>query len=687
MESSNSNFNIDDVVRAHLLRQETSRSCPPVEKVKDVNPSLVSSQDVPVQLHLENEDAVENEVEKSESPIIIPSRKTKNINPQQDQIDKVLEQIEKQAEYVFDPEKWAYDHCGFKADVWQAEAFADFARHGFIAISTGTGTGKTAFLSILVLFFLSTRPFPKVPCTAPSQDQLHGALWAEIAKWRRKSEFLMKTFEWTKTTVKHKAFPENWMAIARTARLQSNKKTVETLQGLHEKHILMVVDEASGVPDQVMNAVDGAITTPGACVVLTSNPTRRTGYFYRTITDKLMWIENGGDFAVKFVSCENAKHCDPKHISRAIRIYGKESDFYRVKVLGLPPRTDSQVLISPEQIYAAHERGRRLEEEGVSEESLVDSSKDGVSQLTNVVVISCDPARYGDDSTVFLVRTGQKLTRREVLHHKKTTEVAQIGWKLIKEHNADHMCVDTIGIGAGVADRLDEYLEDHNRKAKQEKALNLVFDTVVHHVEVGKNPEAENTKDKNGNFYNKEDATKAARDKYFNLRSQLFWLAKTHIDLALFCIVTPELDEELSSIGYGWDQRDKKIKIESKDTIKKVLKRSPNDADAFALLYFPDLLAFHKGMNYTAGAFALGELESGPKSADVGSQPSSGMPTGLVTNPNLDIDESDYTDFTDLGGHRFSGDDPNKSGSVFGGGLGGGSVGGRRYSRLRSRRW
>lgn len=547
-----------------------------------------------------------------------------------DEVERVQELVQKQSQYVFDPEKWAYDTLGFSADTWQAEAFHNFIEHRHLAISTGTGTGKTAFDAVLILFFLANRPFPKVPCTAPSAMQLTGALWAEIGKWRRKSDKMREMFKWTKTAVTHRKYPENWWAVARTARLQAGKATTETLQGLHEEHIMMLVEEASGVPDQVMNAVDGAITTPGACVVMTSNPTRRTGYFYRTITDPRLSIEHGGPFKIMHVSCETAAHCDPEHISRAIRIYGKESDFYRVKVLGLPPRAEAAQLITPEQIYDAHMRHKkRLELESESESEAATAAKigdarakeitevtdkiiprpnrkEGIYQIPNQTMISCDPARYGDDPSVFLVRRGQDIIRRETCTKMDGEEVATRGFALIKEYRADHFCVDVIGIGASVVDNTKRLIRGHNKQYANVVSMNSdgtatlganALRTIVHAVTVGSSPIPISLEDKK---------KKPSELGYFNLRSQLFWTCRTHIDLCSICIDTEILDEELQSLHYGWDDRDKNIKLESKDLIKKELKRSPNDADSFALLFFPDLLQQCPSLIVAAQTFGIG---------------------------------------------------------------------------------
>ncbi len=450
---------------------------------------------------------------------------------------QLQEFLEKQSQYVFEPEQWARDIIGFEPDDWQAEAMADFIKYKFLAIGTGTGVGKTALLSVLIWFFLSTRPFPKVPCTAPTGHQLFDVLWAELAKWQRHSDLLRESFRWTQKKITFKGHEEEWFAVARTSRPQPGKISAEALQGFHADNLLFVVDEASGIPDQIMNAVDGAITTPGAYVILTSNPTRRSGYFYRTITDKRLSVEHGGTFKIRHVSCEEAKHTDPIHIKRALEIYGRSSDFYRVKVLGLPPLSETEALLTPEQVYEAHVRP---------------------PQEGGQVFLSCDPARYGGDSSVFYVRRGWTIIDRKVVRGMDTMQVAKIGMDLVDLHKPDHYSIDIIGIGSGVYDKTRELYLQREPKLPT---------SGLYPVTVGEKAKEE--------------------DKYYNLRSELFWNLRAFIDLVSIPMPTDLLDEELTTITYGWDQRDTKIKVQSKDTIKSTLGRSPNDADAFALNFFP----------------------------------------------------------------------------------------------------
>ena len=513
--------------------------------------------------------------------------------------------IKQQKRYAYDPELWARDMIGFEADVWQAEALKNFIKYHFLAISTATGTGKTALAAIILLFFLANRPFAKVACTAPSQGQLFGGLWPEISTWQKKSPFLLQAFKWTKTAVTNKKHPENWFAIARTARLLAKKDTTESLQGLHAKYILMIVDEASGVPNQVMNAVDGAVTTPGAHVLLISNPTRRSGYFYNIISDKRKQVEHGGMFKTMHVSAEDAKYCDVVHIKHALEVYGRDSDFYRVKVLGLPPRSEEAALLTPEQIFDAHLRHLQTDDELLKE-------KHGIKQLTNQVIVSCDPARYGGDATVYFVRIGQRIKKRISVKMMDTNKVAEILFDMALEENANHICVDSIGIGSGVVDNVHRMVKEHNFQAKHDPIITK-FKPEVHEIVVGESPVRKYLV-KVG-----EDQKLKEIDKFLNLRAELFWSLRAHINMISIEVPhgTDILDDELQKFHYGWDQRDKKIKLESKDELKKSLGRSPNDADAFALLFYPDLLAAIKKLVYSSESFKIGKAQMVSKKVEL----------------------------------------------------------------------
>ncbi len=465
--------------------------------------------------------------------------------PSSSQLKKFVTQ---QAQYVNDPVKWAYDVLKFEADTWQAQALQDLVNRRFCAWSTGTGVGKSAILSVATLWFLSTRPFPRVPSTAPTEHQLNDILWAEHAKWLRRSELLSKMFKWTATKVALKGHEEEWYAVARTSRPKPGEQSAEGLQGFHSGNILFIVDEGSAVHDSIYNAMDGAFTTPDAYGIIASNPTRRTGYFFRILSDprqQEMW-------ALRIVDARTAKMVDKASIERIKKVYGEDSDYWRMKVMGLPPAIDASSLVSDEQVAEAHLR--ELGEEANAQ-----------------TVMSCDPARFGDDYTVFFVRKGSKIIDRQCVKGMDTTQVTKIGKDLFDLYQPDAYLIDVIGVGAGVVD--------------QSRALLGSKKGRVIEVNVGEKA------------YDEE--------KYVNKKAEMFWHLRTRIDSISIPFDTPLLDEELPVIKYMWDAGDTRIKIEKKEEVKRRLGRSPNDADSLALCFYNEVV--HKQAHCSPSYFKVGE--------------------------------------------------------------------------------
>ena len=171
------------------------------------------------------------------------------------------------------------DVLGATAEPWQAEALEAVGRHDRVSIRSGHGVGKTTFESWLILWFLLTRKNCKIPVAANSQDQLRDTIWPEIGKWHRQLPDALKAMiDVQAERVVVVQDPEGAFAVRRTA----SKDNPEALQGFHAEHLLFLIDEASGIPDIVFEVGMGALSTPGAKVVMAGNPTRTSGFFYDT---------------------------------------------------------------------------------------------------------------------------------------------------------------------------------------------------------------------------------------------------------------------------------------------------------------------------------------------------------------------------------------------------------------------
>ena len=155
------------------------------------------------------------------------------------------------------------------------------------------------------------------------------------------------------------------------------------MAGVHAKHVLLIADEASGVPDEVFEAGSGSMSTHGAITVLTGNPVRTTGLFYDTHHKlKANW------WTYK-VSCEDSPRVSQQFIDDMADRYGDESNAFRVRVLGEFALADEDTLIGRNLVEAAV--GRDIEPVGP-------------------VVWGLDVARMGADRSVLVVRDGNVVT-------------------------------------------------------------------------------------------------------------------------------------------------------------------------------------------------------------------------------------------------------------------------------------
>ena len=168
---------------------------------------------------------------------------------------------------------------------WQADALRAIASHDQVGSKSGHGVGKTAFQLVGLWWLLSHYPC-KVAVTANTAHQLSDVLWSEIDKWARKlPEGFKNLLEFKSDKISLKGASDSF-CVARTSR----KENPEALQGFHSENMLFLVEEASGVPDVVFQAAEGALSTEGAKTVMCGNPTRSDGFFYESFHSmRHMW--------------------------------------------------------------------------------------------------------------------------------------------------------------------------------------------------------------------------------------------------------------------------------------------------------------------------------------------------------------------------------------------------------------
>lgn len=440
---------------------------------------------------------------------------------------------------------------GVEPDEWQAETLRAFWRAMFggatergISIRSCHGVGKTAVASWLVWYMLVCVYPQKSVATAPSKGQLEDALVVEIGKWYgRLPEPLQRLFTIKKNRIELTAAPEESFFSARTAR----DENPEALQGIHSDHVLLLADEASGVPEKIFEAAVGSMSGHHAVTVLLGNPVRTTGFFFDThhkLKSKWFTMHVTG---VPGTAGHYSPRVSPEFVEQVADTYGRDTNAFRIRALGEFPKSDQDTIIPFELIEGARQRDIVL--------------------LPNLTEIwGLDVARFGDDSNVLIRRNRLSASPRILewggVDLMKTAGRVKAEWDALPPSARPQLiCVDAIGLGAGVADRLREL-------GLPVRAINV----------------SENA---------------AVDEKYRNIRTELWfagrdWLHSRGVALPKRCECgncdsrtnhAEQLAKELALVRFDYMDSSGKIMAEPKKAIKKRGFPSPNFADAFLLTF------------------------------------------------------------------------------------------------------
>ena len=422
--------------------------------------------------------------------------------------------------YGDDPVGFVRDVLQAEPDEWQASVMMAVAKgQRRISVRAGHGVGKSTFVAWLAIWHMVTRYPQKTVMTAPTAGQLFDALFAEIKLWiNRLPAPIRSLFEMTSEKVVLKSAPEASFISART----SSADRPEALAGIHSEHVLILVDEASAVPEAVYESAAGSMSGHDACTILIGNPTRNSGLFFKT------HHALASEWKTYHVSCLDSPRVARDFVKQIADTYGPESNAYRVRVLGEFALRDDDTLISAELVDSA-------------------MSRDVVLDEKEALVYGIDVARFGDDRSVLCKRRGNVVVEFKTW---QGLDLMQLTGAIVNEAKLDkpaEMCIDSIGLGSGVADRLRE----------------LGF--VVRDVNVSE--------------------ASAMNPQAAKLRDEL-WLSVKEWLNARACKI-PKMDElrqELVAPTYTFTSNGK-IKVEGKQEMKRRGMRSPDLADSLGLTF------------------------------------------------------------------------------------------------------
>lgn len=399
-----------------------------------------------------------------------------------------------------------------------------------ISVASGHGIGKSTAMAWILLHFLYCHYDAQIPCTAPTAPQLKDILWKEVDRWWRLMPADMKAaYEIVDGFVRIKERKGTWFARGRT----SSPDRPEALQGAHGKYILYLVDEATGVHDKVYEVAEGALTDEGAILILFSNYTRTHGYFHDTRT------KNRDSWDLMTFDSRESPRVKKGYAEGIASQYGANSDQFRVRVQGLPPRTD------------------KVDDKGyapiVSKIAYIPEEK-----FFGIKHIGIDPAGGGKDETIWVLRDMQKMkvVAREKISDSKGIVRKTFVLQDLYDVRDENVYYEAFGVG-----------HDIGKEA----------------MRAGKDFTPVNTGDP------------VTQPEYLNLRALGYWDFRTWILNGGAFIGDGDFDE-VKLIKYTRTLRGQ-IKIMPKELMKKLFNKSPDVPDAGMITFAGVYKAAYTGDN------------------------------------------------------------------------------------------
>jgi hypothetical protein len=428
----------------------------------------------------------------------------------------------------------------------QAEIAEAVPHHRRVAVQSAHGMGKSWLAARIVAWWLSQHDPGDafVVTTAPSGPQVRAILWREIGRAHARGGLagrVTQTEWWMQAGAGGHGGHEEMVAFGR----KPSDYDPAAFQGIHARYVLVIIDEAAGVPETLFDAAKSLTTNEGSRILAIGNPDDPASYFCATVLKpdsgwhlihvdglKSPNFENDEDVSDDLRSLLLA----PVWVEEARRDWGEGSPLWQSKVRGLVPEDTSDGVIPLSWLKRCQEEREWKPEQLLPVELGVDVGA-------------------GGDWTVVRERRGVKAGRTWRAQTPESYQAVALIMEAIRETGATSVKVDAIGVGWGICGALEEKRELGEHSAEI-VAVNVAIAALT--------PE-----------------------RYYRLRDQMWW----------------ELGRELSETG-GWDLAELDdqtlaqliaptykdfsgvVKVEKKEDTKKRLGRSPDDADALLNAYY-----------------------------------------------------------------------------------------------------
>lgn len=453
-----------------------------------------------------------------------------------------------------------------------------------VSVAACHDVGKTFTMAKIVLWFGSIFPGAKIITTAPTFNQVKRLLWSEIRSGYAKSKFPlggeMMLTEWK--------IADDWFAIGFSTKGtdadSGGQGTSSSFQGWHAPYLLVVFDEATGIPGSIWQQLEGILTSSFVRFVAIGNPTSKGSEFYRT-------FQKAGVHKI-YLSCFDSPNLKANHI---IDMPSLIAEIDKVKAISDEEEREkylSQYVVVHGSLLSTRWVIERAIEWGLAHPLFVskalgqfpDEDDNAIISLGLVeeaiyrepsrhmypISFGVDVARFGTDKTVITRMDGTNVTEVKKLIKKSTTETSGEVISLVNGcpralAEGCIIAIDGTGIGAGVVDSLMDY-QQHNMSWRNVRVLEVNFGS-------GFDIKSEGTQ------YQAEEKKK----KYVNKKAEVFVVLAADLKTDISLPNDNDYLKELPTIVYRFDAKGRQY-IESKEEFKKRTGlSSPDTSDSLAL--------------------------------------------------------------------------------------------------------
>lgn len=469
-----------------------------------------------------------------------------------------------------DPVEWVKNKLNI--DLWskQREILRLLERVPKLAVPSCHNAGKSFTASLATARWLAKWPpgTARVITTAPSDNQVRAILWNEIGQLKERAG----------DALPGRVNQKEWWIGAYMAGLgrKPNDYAPGTFQGLHAEHILVILDEAGAIPNELWTGVDTLVTNAGAKILAIGNPDDPTAEFKR-ICQGAETEEGNGWTVVKIPAWEtpnlSGEKVTPKirdvmlskeWVEDKRRAWGEDDPRWQAKVMAEFPDETGMGVVR----YADIQRARNG----------LDAPTNLTSRMARIQLGVDIAASETGDQTVIRERVGHRIGRRWTVQSSEPEDISDLIVEAANESGATLLHVDATGVGFG-------FLGDIRRRIPGVAVKGFVAAAQAHD-----------------------------RAQFENRRAEAHWhvrelLRKDGLDLS--DMESPdETTDQLLSIRYRIKKG--KILVESKDEVRKRLGRSPDDSDALLLACLPP-----DGASMPAAATARAATKNRPQSEKI----------------------------------------------------------------------